>query len=112
VDRQDGLQKASATGISLSRSQPFHEGRFDDVHVLVFGGSTNVGMYLEGGHHDGLVMVVRDSSLSAANYGIRLGRGAPEGERLSVVQPSISGLAALFSDAPFIEWEPVELGRR
>ena len=45
--------QGSATGISLSQAQPFQEGSFDDVNVLVFGGSTNVGMYLEGGHHDG-----------------------------------------------------------
>ena len=101
--------QGSATGISLSQSQPFQEGSFDDVNVLVFGGSTNVGMYLEGGHHDGFSMVVADSRFSAtiggASYGIRLGGGAPEGQRLSVVRSSISGFsAALFSDAPFIEW--------
>ena len=101
--------QGSATGISLSQSQPFQEGCFDDVNVLVFGGSTNVGMYLEGGHHDGFLMVVRDSSFTAtiggASYGIRLGGGAPEGRKLSVLRSSITGSsAALFSDAPFIEW--------
>jgi hypothetical protein len=64
-------------------------------------------MYLEGGHHDGFVMSVTDSSFSgsgARGYGIQFGHGAPEGRRLTVLRSSIGGsTAALFSDAPFVE---------
>jgi hypothetical protein len=95
----------NVTGISLSQAQPFREGHFEDVAVSVFGGATSAGMYLEGGHHDGFSMDVIDSRFSAS-YGIRFGPHAPEGRRLDVYRSIINGRsAALFSDAPFNEWE-------
>lgn len=96
----------SVTGISLSQAQPFREGHFEDVGVSAFGGSSSAGMYLEGGHHDPSSMEVIDSMFDAGWYGIRFGPFATEGDRLRVYRSIINGRqAALFSDAPFNEWE-------
>ena len=109
--------QGSATGISLSQSQPFHEGSFDGVNVLVFGGSTNVGMYLEGGHHDGFSMVVSDSrfsatiggqaTASASGVARRRAGGSPSSTRVSAVSaPRCSATRRSTSG------EPAELDRR
>jgi hypothetical protein len=102
---------SSSTGIWLSQVPPFWEGYFEHVTVNVVGGGPNVGLYTEGGHHDPMRMFVVDSAFrvfgsSETSYGLRFGPFAFESVRLHLHRSHVIGQsAALYSDAPFQEWE-------